>query len=94
MALFAAAELIIAPVANALAASAAPDHLRGRYLAIMQYGFAIAQVVAPTFFTALYARGRAWPFFALAVLAALAGAVIARSSLGGNRSAPKLPAQL
>jgi MFS family permease len=86
MALFAAGELIIAPVANALAASAAPDHLRGRYLAIMQYGFATAQVVAPTFFTVLYSRGRAWPFLALAVLATVASAVIARSSLGGNRS--------
>ena len=85
MALFAAAELIIAPVANALAASAAPDHLRGRYLAIMQYGFAIAQVIAPTFFTVLYTRGRAWPFLALAVLAAVAGTVIARSRLGAHR---------
>jgi MFS family permease len=82
MAFFAAGELIIAPVANALAASAAPDHLRGRYLAIMQYGFTIAQIVAPTFFTALYTRGRAWPFLALAALAAAAAAVISRSRLG------------
>jgi MFS family permease len=86
MAFFAAGELIMAPVANALASAAAPGHLRGRYLAVMQYGFAVAQIIAPTFFTVLYTRGRALPFAVLAAVAAGASALIARSSLGAGRS--------
>jgi dipeptide/tripeptide permease len=86
MAFFAAGELIMAPVANSLAAAAAPDHLRGRYLAVMQYGFAIAQVIAPTFFTVLYTHGRALPFAVLAVITAGASALIARSRLGTGSS--------
>src|SRR5262249_9561023 len=81
MALCAAGELIMAPVANALASAAAPDHLRGRYLAVMQYGFVIAQIVAPTFFTVLYSHGRALPFVLLALVTAGASGLIARSSL-------------
>jgi MFS family permease len=92
MAFFAAGELIMAPVANALAAAAAPDHLRGRYLAVMQYGFAIAQVIAPAFFTALYTHGRALPFAVLAVITAGASALIARSSL--ESSQPTLKSRL
>jgi len=86
MAFFAAGELIMAPVGNALASAAAPEHLRGRYLAVVQYGFAVAQIIAPTFFTVLYTRGRALPFAVLAVVAAGASALIARSSLGAGRS--------
>lgn len=88
MALFAVGELIMAPVANALAAAAAPAHLRGRYLAVMQYGFAVAQIIAPTFFTVLYARGRALPFAVLAAVTAAASVLIARSTLGADRGEP------
>jgi MFS family permease len=84
MGFFAAGELIMAPVANALGAAAAPDHLRGRYLAVMQYGFAVAQVIAPTFFTVLYSHGRALPFVVLAVITAAASVLIARSTLGAD----------
>jgi MFS family permease len=87
MAFFAAGELIMAPVANALAASAAPDHLRGRYLAVTQYGFAVAQIIAPTFFTVLYTRSRPLPFVVLAVVTAGASVLIARSSLDRARTA-------
>ncbi|MFI6078820.1 MFS transporter [Actinoplanes sp. NPDC051343] len=93
MAFFAAGELIMAPVANALASAAAPDHLRGRYLAVMQYGFAVAQIIAPTFFTVLYTRGRALPFVVLAAVTAGASVLIARSSLGAGRSEGTLPAE-
>jgi MFS family permease len=86
MAFFAAGELIMAPVANALAAAAAPDHLRGRYLAVMQYGFAVAQIIAPTFFTVLYTHGRALPFAVLAAVTAGASVLIARSRL--NSASP------
>jgi MFS family permease len=92
MAFFAAGELIMAPVANALASAAAPDHLRGRYLAVMQYGFTIAQIVVPTLFTVLYTHGRALPFAVLAALVAGASVTIARSSLGAARSQDPVPA--
>jgi MFS family permease len=55
-----------------LSAAAAPPTQRGRYLAVYQYTFAFATILAPTFFTALYARGRIVPWLALAVLAAAA----------------------
>jgi len=93
MAFFAAGELIMAPVANALASAAAPDHLRGRYLAVTQYGFAVAQIIAPTFFTVLYTHGRALPFAVLAAVTAGASVLIARSSLGAGRSEGALPAE-
>jgi MFS family permease len=84
MALFAAGELIMAPVQNALAASAAPPESRGRYLSVMQYGFVAAQIVAPTFFTVLFSHGRALPFLVLAVVTAGASALIGRSRLGAR----------
>jgi len=93
MAFFAAGELIMAPVANALASAAAPEHLRGRYLAVMQYGFAVALIIAPTYFTVLYTHSRALPFTVLAVIAAAASVLIARSSLGAGRSEGPLPAE-
>jgi MFS family permease len=72
MAFYAAAELLHAPVSNALAAAAAPEHVRGRYLAMFQYCFTVANIVAPTFFTALYAQGPALPWIVLGALAAFA----------------------
>ena len=72
MLFYVAAELVHAPISNALAAAAAPAHVRGRYLAIFQYCFTVANIVAPTFFTALYARGAALPWIVLAVLTAAA----------------------
>jgi MFS family permease len=71
---YCAAEMIHAPVANALAAEAAPAEHRGVYLAAFQYGFAIANIVVPAAFTALFEVGRAVPWIALAVLAAAATA--------------------
>jgi hypothetical protein len=73
---FAAADLIHAPISNALSAAAAPPNQRGRYLAVYQYTFAFASILAPTFFTALYARGAATPWLALAAVTAAATAVM------------------
>lgn len=70
MVFYVAAELIHAPISNALAAAAAPEHVRGRYLAIFQYCFTLANIVAPTFFAVLYSRGAALPWIALGVLTA------------------------
>jgi len=79
MVFYAVAELIHAPVSNALAAAAAPAELRGRYLAIFQYSFTIAMVLAPGLFTVLFTAGRTLPWLALGVLAAVG--TIAMSAL-------------
>ncbi len=68
--LYCLAEMIHAPVANALATEAAPAEHRGMYLAAFQYGFAVATIVVPAAFTALFELGHAVPWIALAVLAA------------------------
>lgn len=52
--LFTAAELVHAPVSMALATALSPLASRGRYLAVFQYSFTIAGMVAPAFFTALF----------------------------------------
>jgi MFS family permease len=72
--LYCLAEMIHAPVANALAAAAAPVEHRGMYLAAFQYGFAIANIVVPVAFTALFEVGHAVPWIALAAVAAAATA--------------------
>ncbi|HEV7650256.1 MAG TPA: MFS transporter [Actinophytocola sp.] len=66
---FTAAELIHNPVSNALAAAAAPADLRGRYLAIFQYSFTLATVVAPVLFTVLFTASHTLPWLALGALA-------------------------
>ncbi|MEV8513606.1 MFS transporter [Dactylosporangium sp. NPDC051484] len=76
MLFYAGADLLHAPISNALAAAAAPEHVRGRYLAVFQYCFTIANIAAPTFFTALYARGAALPWIVLGILTAAATAAM------------------
>nr|WP_269330347.1 MFS transporter [Kineosporia babensis] len=66
------AEMIHVPVANALAADSAPEQHRGTYLAAFQYGFAIANIVVPGAFTALFAINHAAPWLAVAGLATAA----------------------
>jgi hypothetical protein len=93
---FAAADLLHAPISNSLSAAAAPPEQRGRYLAVYQYTFAFANILAPTFFTALYTRGPALPWLALAAVAAVATAVMwtlraplaARENAGGPAAVP------
>jgi MFS family permease len=93
--LYCVAEMIHAPVANALAAEAAPAEHRGVYLAAFQYGFAIANIVVPATFTALFAVGHAVPWIALAVLAAAAtvGASIVGKTLPAEAVRLSSPAQ-
>ncbi len=64
-------ELIGGPVLSTVAAEAAPDHLRGRYLSLFQLGWALGGVVAPVAFTALLARGTFDLWGVLLVVAAL-----------------------
>ena len=64
---YSAAQLVHSPVSNALSADAAPDDIRGRYIAVFQYSFAIATVVAPV----LFDLSSAAPWAVLAALALL-----------------------
>lgn len=73
---FTAAVMLHAPVSTALASEAAPTGQRGRYLAVYQYSFAVATVVAPGFFSVLFTAGRPLPFVALSVLALLGAAAV------------------
>ena len=69
--LFTVAEAMHAPISTAAAADAAPAAARGRYLAVFQYSFAAASVIAPAFFGGLYAVGHALPFLVLGLVNAL-----------------------
>lgn len=68
---YAVAELIHAPISNALAAAAAPETSRGSYLAVFQYGFAVATLVVPAGFTWLFAANPLLPWAAAAVLSSI-----------------------
>jgi MFS family permease len=89
---FAAADLIHAPLSNALSAAAAPPAQRDRYLAVYQYCFAFANILVPTFFAALYARGPAVPWLALAAVTAVATVIthLLDASLGARENADTL----
>ncbi|MEU8663696.1 MFS transporter [Actinoplanes philippinensis] len=91
---FAAADLIHAPLSNALSAAAAPPAQRDRYLAVYQYCFAFANILAPVFFTALYARGPAVPWLALAAVTAVATVIVHAidGSLTAREEAAREPA--
>lgn len=67
--LYALADLLHSPTANALAAAASPEAVRGRYLAAYQLSWGVATFLAPAFFTVLFARDAALPWAVLAVLA-------------------------
>ena len=75
-------ELIGGPVTAALSAEAAPDHLRGRYLSMIQLAWNLASTVAPVSFAWLLARGAAPIWLALtgvAVVGALTAVWLGRS---------------
>lgn len=75
---YSAAELIHNPVSNALASAAAPEDLRGRYLAMFQYSFTFAMILAPMLFAGLFNIGHQLPWTVLALLAALATVAVGR----------------
>ncbi|MFC1402071.1 MULTISPECIES: MFS transporter [Streptacidiphilus] len=83
--LFTAAELLHAPVSMALATGLAPAAARGRYLAVFQYSFTFAGMVAPAFFTTLFEAGRALPWLVL-------GAVNLLAALAMRLLEPRIPA--
>ncbi|MFB4279152.1 MFS transporter [Nonomuraea sp. MTCD27] len=66
--LFTVAEVMHAPASMALAAELSPAQARGRYLAVFQYSFVVAEIIAPVFFTTLFGVGHAVPFLVLGVV--------------------------
>jgi len=70
------AEVLGGPVHGALSAEAAPEHLRGRYLSLIQLAWNLASTVAPVGFAWLLDRGAAPIWLALLAVAA-AGALLA-----------------
>lgn len=68
-------ELLGSPVLGALTAEAAPEHLRGRYLSLIQLAWNLASTVAPVAFAWLLDRGPTPIWLALAGLS-LAGAAL------------------
>lgn len=70
------AELLGGPVLGALGAEAAPEHLRGRYLSLLQLAWTISGSVAPVAFAWLLDRGES-PIWLALVAVSLAGALLA-----------------
>jgi MFS family permease len=66
VAVYTAAELIQGPVFNGLVVAAAPENLRGRYMAVYQLSWALGQAAAPALFGALYTANHALPWVTLA----------------------------
>jgi len=78
------------PVSNGLVTALAPDELRGRYLAVFQYSFGVAVMVAP----ALLAVGdwvptAPWLVLAAAAVAAAAGMLLLGTRLPGHILRPE-----
>ena len=66
IAVYTIAELIQGPVFNGLVVATAPDHLRGRYMAVYQLSWALAQAAAPGLFGWLFTTNHALPWITLA----------------------------
>jgi MFS family permease len=63
--LYTVAETVHNPAASSLAVAAAPEALRGRYMAAYQLSWSLASILAPSLFTALTAAGAALPWLLL-----------------------------
>ncbi len=81
---YTAGELLGGPVHGALSAEAAPEHLRGRYLALIQLAWSLSSTVAPVTFAWLLDRGPSATWLAL-VAVALTGGLLS-SRLGSTLS--------
>jgi len=68
-------ELFGGPVTAALAAEAAPEQLRGRYLSLIQLAWNVASTIAPVAFAWLLDRGET-PLWLVLLALALAGVAV------------------
>ncbi|WP_079161507.1 MFS transporter [Streptomyces fodineus] len=71
-------ELIHSPASQVLAVAAAPEAVRGRYLAAYQMSWSLAKAVAPSLFTALLAVDGRAPWAVLIATSAVAAALLVR----------------
>ncbi|MER6028388.1 MFS transporter [Streptomyces sp. NPDC001851] len=72
-------ELIHSPAAQVLAVEAAPEAVRGRYLAAYQMSWSLAKAVAPSLFTSLLALDGRAPWAVLVLTSAVAAALLIRA---------------
>lgn len=77
-AVYTCGELTGGPVLSAVAAEAAPDHLRGRYLSLFQLSWAVGGVLAPAAYTFLLDHGRNTLWLVLLGISVLAGGYATR----------------
>jgi MFS family permease len=77
-AVYTCGELTGGPVLSAVAAEAAPDHLRGRYLSLFQLSWAIGGVLAPVAYAFLLDQGPDTLWLALLGVALVAGVYAGR----------------
>ncbi len=75
-AIYTIGEVAGGPVHGALSAEAAPEHLRGRYLSLIQLAWNLSGVIAPVTFAFLLDRGPSAIWLALCAMSLL-GAVLA-----------------
>lgn len=71
-------ELIHSPSGGALSVSAAPEEVRGRYLATYQLSYSLATALAPSLFTGLLAVDGRLPWAVLAAAASAAALILIR----------------
>ncbi|MFG2132399.1 MFS transporter [Streptomyces sp. NPDC048751] len=71
-------ELVHSPAAEVLAVAAAPEEMRGRYMAAYQMSWSLAKTVAPSLFTALLAVDGRVPWAVLIVTSAVAAGLLLR----------------
>lgn len=76
IAVYTAAELIQGPVFNGLVVAAAPEHLRGRYMAVYQLSWALGQAIAPGLFGAMFTVDQDLPWLVLAASCAACALVL------------------
>jgi len=80
-------EMLATPPVNDLSVSMAPDHARGRYLAVYQLSWTIGGASAPWLLTSLLAAGAAWPWIFLLALSLLAVPVVLSLELRSRQQA-------
>ncbi len=91
--LYTAAETVHNPAACSLAVAAAPEALRGRYMAACQLSWSLASVLAPSLFTVLAAADARLPWLLLTGTALSAAGLPLRLERVLPPEAVNLPAQ-
>ncbi|WP_328312791.1 MFS transporter [Streptomyces sp. NBC_00442] len=89
--LYTLGELVHSPSAGALSVAAAPDALRGRYLAAYQLSWSLAAAVAPSLFTGLMAVDGRMPWVVLVVTSMVAAGGLVRLERRLPRRAVHVP---